>query len=416
MKTPHRFRLAFILTLLASASAPLRAQHTVSLANDPIAASLGPLTLAGDLVENEFVPRTEVTLSIEPSTPPPPPLGSFDIVINAGAALAGNAAALAAFNRAALAWEARIADPITINISANLASLGPSILGSTSSVVLQASYATIRDQMVLDAADELDDLIVGSLPTAAEFSATIPGGTLLSGNLSVSKANAKALGFGGLDVSFGLNDATINFSSDFAFDFDNSDGVGAGLIDFETVAAHEIGHALGFSSFVDSVNAGATTVQLLTLDLFRFANNTAADPTTSGEFTNFARNLVPGVDAVTDEIFGSTPEYRMSTGLTNVAFPGTDGRQASHWKADELTSTFIGLLDPTLSAGQFYGPQNSDFRALDLIGYEIVSVPEPASVWVALSLFGLAARREHRRQLTQRREARAVFRTRKSVA
>jgi hypothetical protein len=396
-------RPAFVLGILLfaaplyAAGTPVGTSHTASLAGDAAAASLTPLSFAGDLVENVFVPRTLVTPEAGPSSSPP--LGSFDIVISAGAALSANPAALAAFNRAALAWEARISDPITITISADLAALGSGILGSTSSVVLQASYSTIRNQMVADAADEgADDAIVASLPTSAQFTATIPGGTLLSSNLSVSKANAKALGFTGLDGTFGVNDATINFSSTFAFDYDNSDGVGAGLIDFETVAAHEIGHALGFSSFVDSVNAGATTVQLLTLDLFRFANDTAADPTSAAQFTTFARNMIPGVDTITDEILGATAEYRMSTGLTNAAFPGTDGRQASHWKADELTSTFIGLMDPTLSTGQFYGPQNSDFRALDLIGYDIVAVPEPSATGLALALLGFAGWRENRRR------------------
>ena len=61
-----------------------------------------------------------------------PALGSFNIVINAGAGLAGNAAALAAFNRAADQWEAWISDPITVTIVADLQNLGnPSIIGST---------------------------------------------------------------------------------------------------------------------------------------------------------------------------------------------------------------------------------------------------------------------------------------------
>jgi hypothetical protein len=137
-------------------------------------------------------------------------------------------------------------------------------------------------------------------------------------------------------------------------------------------------------------------VQLLTLDLFRFANNTAADPGTALDFTAFARNQIPGVDAITDEINGLNAERRMSTGLTNVSFPGTDGRQASHWKADELTGNFIGLMDPTLAPTQFYGPQDSDFRALDLIGYEVAPVPEPAAILVAASLLGIAGWRERR--------------------
>jgi len=379
--------LAVVPALLAAVLAPsARGQITVGLPGS--AAEESALSVAGDLVDNVLVPRP-AGQSLGEVSVPPVNLGTFDIVIVPGATLAGNAAALAAFNRAALAWEARISDPIVITINADLASLGAGIIGSTSSVVLQAGYTAIRDSMVADSVGEADDTIVASLPTAGQFLATVPSvpASSLSGNLLGTKANLKALGFAGLDVSFGVSDASITFSTNFSFDFDNSNGVGAGLMDFETVAAHEIGHALGFFSIVDSVNAGQTSISPNTLDLFRFANGTANDPTTAANFTTFARNLVPGTNAINDEINGAIPELGMSTGLTS-SFAGTDGRQASHWKADELTGNFIGIMDPTLAFGQFYGPQDTDFRALDLIGYEVVQVPIPEPSALSALLLG----------------------------
>jgi hypothetical protein len=47
-----------------------------------------------------------------------------------------------------------------------------------------------------------------------------------------------------------------------------------------------------------------------------------------------------------------------------------------------LTSTLIGLMDPTLANGVFYGPMDPDFIALDRIGYDIV--PEPTSLSLLL--------------------------------
>jgi hypothetical protein len=394
--------LAIIPAVLAAALATsAHGQITVGLPGS--AADDSSISLAGHLLDNVFVPITAGAghAQISEGAVPPQNLGTFDIVIVPGAALAGNAAALAAFNRAALAWEARIADPITVTINADLAPLGAGIIGSTSSMILQGSFNTIRNAMVADSADEADDTIVASLPTAAQFLATVPASpaSSLSGNVLGTKANLKALGFPDLDALFGVSDGSITFSTNFSFDFDNSDGVGAGLMDFETVAAHEIGHALGFFSIVDSVNAGQTSISPNTMDLFRFANNTANDPTTAADFTTFARNLVPGVDAINDEINGAIPELRMSTGLT-TAFAGTDGRQASHFKADELTGNFIGIMDPTLSYGQYYGPQNTDMRVLDLIGYEIVQgpIPEPSVISALLLGSALLAGRRRARQ------------------
>ena len=145
----------------------------------------------------------------------------LDIVINAGATLAGNGAALASFNRAAEKWEAIFSDNITVTINADMQNFGnPGIIGATSSVLLGAGYNTIRNQMVTDAGDEgASNAIVGFLPTAAQFTGAIPVGRSFSGNIVATKANLKAMGFSGLDGSFGVTDATMAFNTQFAFHF-----------------------------------------------------------------------------------------------------------------------------------------------------------------------------------------------------
>ena len=175
----------------------------------------------------------------------------FVININAGSGLSGNAAALAAFDRAAQQYESIFFDDITVTIDADFLNFNDvNVIGSTSSVTLSTDFDTIRNAIVADGVVDGDG-IVAFLPTAGQFSAFVPQGFVISGAMAATKANLKALGFAGLDdpVSaggFGLTDATINFNTQFSFDFDNSDGVGAAMVDFETVAAHEIGHALGF--------------------------------------------------------------------------------------------------------------------------------------------------------------------------
>jgi len=339
---------------------------------------------------------------------------SFDTVIIPSGVLAtpAYADALAAFNRAAAAWESYISDPITININADLASLPSGVLGSTSSVLLQEGYTDMRDAMVADAADEPDDTVVSHLPTLSQFSALLPSvteGTFeLDGNIVATKANFKALGYTGLDEAFGTADASITFSTNFNFDFDNSNGVDAGKWDFETIAVHEIGHALGFVSRVDYVDAlmddlGSVFTEeedtfalgIGALDMFGFADNQVGwDPATNTEFTNFPRLLTPGVDRVTDQLTDladADAEMLMSEGrLTG------DGRQASHWKDNNLTLDVIGVMDPTFGSQQVILIHDSDLRALDLIGYEI-SVPEPATM--GLLAFGAAGLLMRRRRV-----------------
>ena len=78
-----------------------------------------------------------------------------------------------------------------------------------------------------------------------------------------------------------------------------------------------------------------------------------------------------GADEITSDVL---TEHRMSTGVS-----GGDGKQASHWKADELTGTYIGIMDPTLASGVVELITPADRRAMDLIGYD-VAIPEPTSL------------------------------------
>ncbi len=158
-----------------------------------------------------------------------PTANALVININAGVELAGNTAALAAFNRGAAQWSQYFNDPITVTIAADLLDMGsPTIIGSTSAVFLAGGYNLIRNQMVADAAPYLNNSIVASLPTVAQFSAFVPSGFGISATMFATKADLKAMGFPGLDAAFGAKDADITFNSGFSFDYDNSNGVTAG--------------------------------------------------------------------------------------------------------------------------------------------------------------------------------------------
>src|SRR3954464_1320112 len=105
---------------------------------------------------------------------------AFDIVVNPGAALSANPAALAAFNRAAAQWESRLSDPITVTLNVDIAQMD---LGTaaTNSVFVLRTYNNIRNMMVADALDEgPDDQIVASLPSYDAFTATMTVGSSLN--------------------------------------------------------------------------------------------------------------------------------------------------------------------------------------------------------------------------------------------
>lgn len=317
-----------------------------------------------------FDPATDVA----PLPPGAPRGGSFDIVINAGAGLGGNAAALAAIERAAAQWEAYITDPITVTIEADLTNLGNNgVPGSTDLVMLGfTDYAIVRTAWINDA--DIDDGILSSLPTQAQLAITLPGGYTLLPGLAVSKANLKAIGgFGNLDAQFGAADGTITFNSGYPYDYNNANGVGVNLIDFETIAAHEIGHVLGFVSSVDTVDEGVETdIQPTAMDMFRFKNslsNTTIDPDTAGQFATATRDLTVNPNPISEFITGvgaEDVENRMSTGK----FTG-DGNQASHWKSDNLTGVRIGMMEPTIGNQEIFTITDADLRMLDLIGYDI---------------------------------------------
>ena len=139
-----------------------------------------------------------------------------------------------------------------------------------------------------------------------------------------------------------------------------------GAYDFVGVAAHEIGHALGFFSDVDRLDYYGSTVwdALITedyylpttLDLFRFTSLSAAYGLR--DFTAGAREQFFSIDG------GETDLGAFSTGR----YLG-DGHQASHWRDDQGH----GIMDPTFGRGEAATISDLDLTAFDVIGYDLIA-------------------------------------------
>jgi len=302
--------------------------------------------------------------------------------------------ALAGFRAAADYWESVLADNVIVNIDVGFSALGPGVLASAGSFDEVFFVADTLNAMIADATTATDALAIGNLPALSgsgglSFLTQVDsesGSTAVSLDnddsnnnrfLFLNTANAKALGWVAPDPL--AADASITFSSLFSWDFDHSDGVGDGLQDFVGVAIHEIGHALGFVSGVDTVDffIGDPTdlddfAIYTVLDLFRY---TAEDEL----------NLAAGEPAYFSLDGGATELGLFSTGTDNG-----DGRQASHWK-DGLG---LGIMDPTANAaGQVNLPSSLDLVAFDAIGWDLVPEPSSALLGVLGGVLALVRRR-----------------------
>ncbi|UCE01914.1 MAG: NF038122 family metalloprotease [Candidatus Latescibacterota bacterium] len=291
-------------------------------------------------------------------------VASTGFVLNAGPGLQAQPDALTAWQSAIAIWETWLGDDVTVTIDADLIPLSAGVLGETSPQVFVTDYNSIRNAMVSDAG--LHEAIATQLPDSTEISLLMPPGFAFNHQLTGTKANLRALGF---DMSFDpAADASMNFNSNMLdqFDFDPSDGIDAGKFDFEAIVVHEIGHVLGFMSEVDTVDfyrwlGLPSTVAPRTLDLYRLLPDDGAT-----DFTTSRRVMSAGDTAPNQVLYDGDQDLALSTG----ALMG-DGGQASHWKADELSGLFIGIMDPTIAQGDREQLTTNDLRAFDLIGWDV---------------------------------------------
>lgn len=323
-------------------------------------------------------------------------------LINTGGVEAGTQAYFG-FSAAAAYWQSVLTDDVTLNIRVGFTTEGfssPSILGQASSASSSKSQVAWRAALIADATTPLDDIAKANLATFSNV------------NVNLNTALQKAIGL--YTGAAGAIDATITFNSARPFDFDPRDGFTGVSSDFVSVAVHEMGHALGFTSAVGTASTNASRPS--NTDMFRYQN---------GSFSM---------------LWGGDPYFSIDGGATEMFgrsdfSPGSDGFQTSHWEEaprvhDGVSCTVstlqIGIMDPTGGLCQEGIVTAQDLALFDAIGWNVntnilaqpgyqkftsqivqdyinaTAVPEPSTwaMWLAgMGVGGVALRRRRDRAL-----------------
>lgn len=291
------------------------------------------------------------------------------ITLRATAQLEAFPAAKAAFINAAKTWESRIANPLNVTIDVDYGSTlfgtpypKPEILGATGDSAYNGSYSGLRPLLLARGDSAAETSLYNSLPT----------GTIPTDLGPATKVGGAYILLRALGVALPDDAPAIGFNSAYAFDLDPANGIEADKFDFEAVAVHEMGHALGFGSAVGATepmeNASSASENIPTIwDLFRFRPGV-----TSGTFTTAQRPMSSGGTHVS---FVGGASLQMSTGRPDNS--GGDGQQSSHWKDNTNGNPFIGLMDPTITRGTRGTLTANDMAAFDAMGYSIAVTEVP---------------------------------------
>lgn len=259
---------------------------------------------------------------------------------------ANAAAAQAAWISAANVFTANFTDNIHVNITVD-AVTGTSVFGQSSTFLYSVPYSSLITLMNNDKTTANDN-------TAVLGSLSVPDPTSGAGTWWISTAQAKAIGYVADNLSA---DGTTKFGTGNPFTF--AGPIAPGTFDFQGVAAHEISEVLGRLG-ISGGTIGATANSYSLIDLFSYKGPGVAGIGKDGG--NFF-----SIDAGTTLIKG------YNNGLAN----GLDSRDWVPGSNDSFNQfSNSGVVNPV---------SGIDLQVMDVLGYDLAPVPEPAVGSIALA-------------------------------
>src|SRR5262245_24551128 len=328
-------------------------------------------------------------ISEEASAPEAPEQArnGMKIILRGTSQLDGFPEAKAAFLRAARTWESLIQNPITVVIDVDF---GPTFFGEPFGENdygrtrfqwnFRANlYPSIRSVLIRSAGSPQEAALYNALP-AEQLPTDLGAATSMTYHVPTMRALGLLPPVADPERENLGPSPRIAFNSAINFDFDPSDGIEPKRLDFNAAAIHEIGHTLGFFSFV-GVKEQFPDAPLApeVLDLFRFRPGVTFET-----FSSAPRILSSGGEHV---FFGGRPEVPLSTGRPD--YIGGDGEQAGHWKSFTLTGRYLGIMDPYFDEAVRYEMTDHDLEDFELVGDRTNPLPNPQEAELKLDDAGI---------------------------